>query len=250
MPPSRSRPAPPTDLCRTRDDGPAAPAGPSRAPVTSAHMAAEEEALQTQVEAEAPHGDEPPSPRPVPHPIEERLEQLAALREQALHAGARRGGRAPAQAGQAHRSRAHRPAARSRLVRRARHARPPPGARVRHRGDPPAHRRRRHRLGHRRRPQGVPVQPGLHRVRRRARRGVRREDPQGDGPRRVGRRPDGRAQRRRRRPHPGGRRVARRLRRHLLPQREGVRGDPADQRDPRARAPAARCTRPRSPTSW
>jgi propionyl-CoA carboxylase beta chain len=50
-------------------------------------MAAEEEALQTQVEAEAPHGDEPPSPRPVPHPIEERLEQLAALREQALHAG-------------------------------------------------------------------------------------------------------------------------------------------------------------------
>ena len=35
------------------------------------------------------------------------------------------------------------------------------------------------------------------------------------------------------------------LRRHLLPQREGVGRHPADQRDARARAPAARCTRPR-----
>ena len=136
------------------------------------------------------------------------------------------------------------------LVRRARHARPPPRPRVRDREHPAAHRRRRHRLGHGRRSQGVRVQPGLHRVRRRARRGVRREDPQGDGPRRVGRRADDRAQRRRRRPHPGRCRLARRVRRHLLPQREGVGRDPADQRDPRARAPAARCTRPRSPTSW
>src|SRR5215468_4769874 len=50
-------------------------------------MAAEEEEIQARAEAEALHGDEPPSPRPVPHPIEERLEQLAELREQALHAG-------------------------------------------------------------------------------------------------------------------------------------------------------------------
>ena len=35
--------------------------------------------------------------------------------------------------------------------------------------------------------------PGLHDLRRRARRGVRREDPQGDGPRRVGGRAAGRA---------------------------------------------------------
>jgi hypothetical protein len=45
------------------------------------------------------------------------------------------------------------------------------------------HRRCDHRVGHGRRPQGVRVQPGLHGVRRRARRGVRREDPQADGPR-------------------------------------------------------------------
>ena len=70
----------------------------------------------------------------------------------------------------------------------------------------PLHRRRHHRLGHRRRPQGLRVQPGLHRLRRRPRRGVRREDPQADGPGAQGRRPGHRAQRRRRRPHPGGRR--------------------------------------------
>ena len=88
MPPSRSRPAPPTDLCRTRDDGPAAPAGPSRAPVTSAHMAAEEEALQTQVEAEALHGDEgPSSPRPVRTRSRSGSSSSPTLREQALHAG-------------------------------------------------------------------------------------------------------------------------------------------------------------------
>ena len=43
-----------------------------------------------------------------------------------------------------------------------------------------------------------------------------------------------RPQRRRRRPHPGRRRLARQLRRHLLPQRAGVGRHPADQRDPRA----------------
>ena len=76
--------------------------------------------------------------------------------------------------------------------------------------------------------------PGLHDLRRRARRGVRREDPQGDGPRRVGRRAAHRPQRRRRRPHPGRCRVARVVRRHLLPQREVVGRDPADQRRARA----------------
>ena len=93
---------------------------------------------------------------------------------------------------------------------------------------PSAHRRRRHRLGHGRRPQGVRVQPGLHDLRRRARRGVRREDPQGDGPRRVDRRAARRPQRRRRRAHPRRRRVARGVRRHLLPQREVVGRHPAD----------------------
>ena len=175
---------------------------------------------------------EEPAPVSV-HPIEERLEHLAALREQALHAGSDAAVERQHRAREAHRTRAHRPPARSRLVRRARHARPSPGPRLRDRGHASAHRRRGHRVGHRRRPQGLPLQPGLHRVRRRARRGVRREDPQGDGPRRIGRRADDRPQRRRRRPHPGRRRLARRLRRHLLPQREGVGRDPADQRDPR-----------------
>jgi acetyl-CoA carboxylase carboxyltransferase component len=50
-------------------------------------MAAEEEDIQSAAEAEALHGDEAPANGAAVHPIEERLEQLAALREQALHAG-------------------------------------------------------------------------------------------------------------------------------------------------------------------
>ena len=142
----------------------------------------------------------------------------------------RRRGQAPARPRQAHRAGADREAARSRQLRRARHARPAPRARLRHREHPTADRRRHHRVGHDRRPQGVPLLAGLHRVRRRARRGVRREDPQGHGPRGVGRRAVHRAERRRRRPHPGRGRVARVVRRDLLPQREGVGRHPADQR--------------------
>jgi acetyl-CoA carboxylase carboxyltransferase component len=49
----------------------------------------EEPEFQEQAEAEALHGDEGAGSKlaPTPHPIEERLEQLDALREQALHAG-------------------------------------------------------------------------------------------------------------------------------------------------------------------
>jgi acetyl-CoA carboxylase carboxyltransferase component len=52
-------------------------------------VAVEESEIQAQAEAEAIHGDDGAGTpvAPVPHPIEERLEQLAALREQALHAG-------------------------------------------------------------------------------------------------------------------------------------------------------------------
>jgi acetyl-CoA carboxylase carboxyltransferase component len=52
-------------------------------------MAVEESEFQEQAEAGALHGDEGagPASAPVPHPIEERLEQLAALRQLALHAG-------------------------------------------------------------------------------------------------------------------------------------------------------------------
>ena len=45
------------------------------------------------------------------------------------------------------------------------------------------------------------------------------------------------------RPHSGGRRLAALLRRHLPPQRRRLGRDPPDQRDPRARAPAAPSTR-------
>ena len=65
-------------------------------------------------------------------------------------------------------------------------------------------------------------------------RGVRREDPQADGPRAQGRRAGGRPERRRRCPHPGGRRLAGQLRRDLLPERALVRRGAPDQRDPRA----------------
>ena len=60
--------------------------------------------------------------------------------------------------------------------------------RLRHgpRGHPSLHRRRDHRLRQDRRAQGLRLLPGLHRLRRRARRDPRREDPQDHGP---GRRP-------------------------------------------------------------
>jgi acetyl-CoA carboxylase carboxyltransferase component len=52
-------------------------------------MAADEAEIQEQAEIEALHGDDGAGTPVVaiPHPIEERLEQLAELREQALHAG-------------------------------------------------------------------------------------------------------------------------------------------------------------------
>src|SRR6187401_365927 len=52
-------------------------------------MAIEEPEFQEQAEVEALHGDigAGSGGAPTPHPIEERLEQLSGLREQALHAG-------------------------------------------------------------------------------------------------------------------------------------------------------------------
>ena len=72
------------------------------------------------------------------------------------------------------------------------------------------------------------VQPGLHRVRRLAGRGLRREDRQGHGSRAEDRVPADRHQRRRGRADPGGRGRARAVRRDLLPQRDRLRRDPAD----------------------
>ena len=83
----------------------------------------------------------------------------------------------------------------------------------------PVRRRGRHRLRHDLRPQGLRLLAGLHRLRRLALRGLRREDLQGHGPGREVRLPRDRDQRLGRRAHPGGRRLARRLRRDLLAER-------------------------------
>ena len=94
-------------------------------------------------------------------------------------------------------------------------------------------RRRRLRLRHDRRPPGLRLRPGLHRLRRLALGDQRPQDLQGDGPggreRRAGHRP----QRLGRGPHPGGGRLARRLRRHLPAQHARLRRRAADLRDPR-----------------
>ena len=88
---------------------------------------------------------------------------------------------------------------------------------------PPARRRRDHRPRHDRRPPGLRLQPGLHRLRRLAGRGDGREDLQGHGSRGAHRLPADRHQRLGRRADPGGRRLARRLRRGLLAQRRLLR---------------------------
>ena len=95
----------------------------------------------------------------------------------------------------------------------------------------PLGRRRRHRPRHDRRPPRVRVLPGLHGLRRLAGRGHGREDGQGHGPGGQDRLPGHRHQRLRRRADPGGRRLARRLRRRVRPQRHVLGRDPADLAD-------------------
>ena len=150
----------------------------------------------------------------------------------AARAGAPRGqrevGRAPPRGGQAPRPHAGREALRPGLVRRARPLRPPPRSELRDDGSPPLRRRGRHRLWDDLRPARLRLLPGLHRLRRLAQRGLRREDLQGHGPGGQVRLPGDRDQRLGRCADPGGRRLARRLRGDLLAQRAGVGRDPAD----------------------
>ena len=73
--------------------------------------------------------------------------------------------------------------------------------------------------------------PGLHRLRRLAEPGQRREDRQGPGIRAAQRLPRRGHPRRRRRPHPGGRGLAGHVRRHLPQQRPRLRRRPADLAD-------------------
>ena len=137
------------------------------------------------------------------------LDRLEQRREQARLGGGAGPHRGAAQARQADRPRAHRAAARQGLVRGVRHVRRAPLQRLRHGEAEDPGRRRGHRLGHRQRPHRVPVRQGLHRVRRLAVGDPRAEDHQGAGRRDEGARADHRPVRRRRRPHPGGRRFAR-----------------------------------------
>ncbi len=79
-----------------------------------------------------------------------------------------------------------------------------------------------------RRAAGVRLQPGLHRLRRVALGGARREDLQGDGPGDREWRADHRTLRLRGRAHPGRRRQSWRLRGHLPAQHPGFGCHPAD----------------------
>ena len=102
------------------------------------------------------------------------------------------------------------------------------------RGHAALHRRRDHRLRHDRRSQGLRLLPGLHRLRRRAGRDPRREDPQDHGPGHDDGPADHRPQRRRRRADPRGRGRAARLRRDLPAQRARLGRRAPDLGDPRA----------------
>ena len=169
--------------------------------------------------------------RPPGHRHPHHRGQAAGPRAPARRGGPRRlgqGGREAARQGPQDRPRADRAALRRGLLRRARRAGPAPVDGVRPGEEAPLRRRRGHRLRHHRRPPGVRVLPGLHGLRRLAGRGLRREDHQGDGPRHQDRLPDHRHQRGRRRPDPGGRGLARPLRRDLQAQRARLRRHPAD----------------------
>ena len=91
-------------------------------------------------------------------------------------------------------------------------------------------RRRRDRLGHDQRPPGLRLRQGFHGVRRLAVGSACGKDPEGAGHGAEERRADHRPLRRRRRAHPGGRRLARRLCRGVPAQRAFLRRHPADLR--------------------
>ena len=159
------------------------------------------------------------------------LQQLEAKRARARLGGGEKRIAAQHAQGQAHRARTDRASSRRRHVRGVGHVRRAPQQRLRDGGQPAAGRRRRHRLRDDQRPARLRLQPGLHRLRRRALGSARREDLQGDGPGDEGRRAGDRPQRLGRRADPGRRRFARRLRRGVPAQRRRVGRRAADQPD-------------------
>ena len=162
-----------------------------------------------------------------PETYEEKLAHLQELREQAIHTNPQAEEKQH-DARQADRARADREAARPGLASRSSTrssatARATSGCSTTAPGATPWSPAR-----HDRRPPGGRLLAGLHGLRRLARRGDGREDGEGDGPGGQDRLPGHRHQRLRRRAHPGGRRLAGRLRRRVRPQRAVLRRDPAD----------------------
>ncbi len=172
-----------------------------------------------------------PMRQKAPETFAERLAQLEELRAAIGDHARRHGRREAAREGQVHGPRADREAARPRLLPGARHVCPPSDNRLRHAEEPALRRRGRDRPRHDRRAPRLRVQPGLHGLRRLAGRGHGREDVQDHGSGGQDRLPRDRDQRLRRRAHPGGRRLARRLRRRLPAQRPLLGRDPADLAD-------------------
>ncbi|CAA9511871.1 MAG: Acetyl-coenzyme A carboxyl transferase alpha chain / Acetyl-coenzyme A carboxyl transferase beta chain; Propionyl-CoA carboxylase beta chain, partial [uncultured Solirubrobacterales bacterium] len=143
----------------------------------------------------------------------------------------RAGGREAARQGQADRARAGREAARPRLVPGARHLRAPSHIRVRDGEEQALGRRGGHRSRDHRRAPGVRLLAGLHGLRRLARRGHGREDVQGHGPGGQDRLSGDRDKRLGRGADPGGRGLARGLRRRVRAERPVLGRYPADLAD-------------------
>ena len=159
------------------------------------------------------------------------LEQLEKKRAAARLGGGAEAHRCAARQGQADGARTAGAAAGRRHVRGMGHVRRAPLHRLRHGEQQGSRRRRGDRLRHDQRPPGVRLQPGLHRVRRRAVRSACREDLQGHGPGDEGRRAGDRPERFGRRAHPGRRGLAGRLCRRVPAQRDGLGRGAADQHD-------------------
>ena len=147
--------------------------------------------------------------------------QRARRRRRAAHRGA-------TQARQAHRTRAHRTSDGQELLRGVRHVRRASLQRFRHGEIQDRRRWRGHRLGHGEWPQCLHLRQGFHRFRRLAVGNARPEDRQDPGYGDARPCSDHRLVRRRRRPHPGGRGGARRLRRSLQAQCDRLRRHSAD----------------------
>ena len=167
------------------------------------------------------------------HTTAGKIADLERRLDEAVHAGSARAGGEAARQGQDDRPGADRRCFSTRARSSSSTSWPGTGPRVRHGEQPPVRRRRRDRLRHGGRPAVAVFEPGLHRLRRLPRRGLRREDRQGHGLRAEDRLPDGRDQRLRRCADPGGRGLARAVRRDLQAERARFGCDPADLADHR-----------------